>query len=138
MMIFVDTNVFSELTKPRPEDRVVDWLSKHRNVTLLSTLVVAELAIGIRTTPGRDKRVMLQAWLERLIDRHTGRIVDFDLAAALRWGDMAGGVIVSSGRSGFVDSLLAAQAMVSGVPVATRNTGHFTDTGVSLIDPWTA
>jgi predicted nucleic acid-binding protein len=137
-MIFVDTNVFSELTKPLADDKVVDWLFEHRLQTLLSTLVVAELSVGIRTTPGPAKRTMLRGWLERLIGRHQDRIIPFDLHAARRWGEMAGQVIVTGGRSGYVDSLLAAQALVLDVPVATRNVSNFADTGVALIDPWIA
>lgn len=137
-MIFADTNVLSELTKPLPNDRVVAWLHKHRRETLLSTLVVAELRIGIRTTPGPDHRALLGRWLDRIIERHAGRIVSFDLAAADRWGEMGGQVIVRGGRSGMIDSMLAAQALVLGVPVATRNTSDFEDTGVELIDPWQA
>jgi toxin FitB len=137
-MIFVDTNVFSELTKPLADERVIDWLFEHRFQTLLSTLVVAELSKGIRTTPGAAKRKLLGGWLGRLIERHEDRIVPFELPAARRWGEMAGQVIVTGGRSGYVDSLLAAQALVMNVPVATRNVSHFRDTGVALIDPWTA
>jgi predicted nucleic acid-binding protein len=133
-MILVDTNVFSELTKPRPEDRVVDWLFEHRLQTLLSTIVIAELSIGIRTTPRSSKRALLG----RTLERHVGRIVPFDLPAARRWGEMGGQVIVSGGRSGLLDSMIAAQALVLGVPVATRNTRDFEDTGVTLIDPWQA
>ena len=135
-MIFVDTNVFSELTKPLAEDRVVKWLFEHRNETLLSTLVVAELSVGIRTTPGPDMRRLLGGWLDRLVERHDGRIVPFDLAAARRWGEMAGRIIVAGGRSGFVDSMLAAQALVRNVPVATRNVSDFADTGVAVLNPW--
>jgi predicted nucleic acid-binding protein len=135
-MIFADTNVFSELTKQRPDDRVVDWLYAHRSETLLSTLVIAELRIGISTTPGPDKRALLTRTLGRIIERHEGRIIPFDLAAALRWGEMGGRMIVSGGRSGTVDSMLAAQALVLNVPVATRNVGDFKDTGVALFNPW--
>ena len=137
-MIFVDTNVFSELTKPRPEDKVVSWLFERRRETLLSTLVIAELAIGIRTTPGPDLRALLNRTLKRIIEQHEDRVIPFDLAAALRWGDMGGQVIVTGGRSGRIDSMLAAQALVLGVPVATRNTRDFQDTGVALINPWQA
>lgn len=136
MMIFVDANVLSELTKPRPEDRVVEWLFQRRRETLLSTLVIAELAIGIRTTPGPDLRALLMRTLKRIIEQHDGRVIPFDLPAALRWGDMGGRVIVSGGRSGLIDSMLAAQALVLNVPVATRNIRDFGDTGVTLIDPW--
>ena len=137
-MILVDTNVFSELTKPRVEDRVVDWLFEHRNETLLSTIVVAELSIGIRTTPGASKRALLGGTLDRIVERHAGRMVPFDLPAARRWGEMGGQMIVSGGRSGLLDSMIAAQALVLDVPVATRNTRDFEDTGVTLIDPWQA
>ena len=50
-MILIDTNVFSEITKPTPDDNVVDWLLKHRNQTLLSTIVVAELTVGPSISP---------------------------------------------------------------------------------------
>ncbi|WP_375393830.1 PIN domain-containing protein [uncultured Sphingomonas sp.] len=136
-MILVDTNVFSELTKPRPEEKVVDWLFEHRRETLLSTIVVSELAIGIRTTRGAAMRALLGRTLDRIVERHAGRIVPFDLSAARRWGEMGGQVIVSGGRSGVFDSMLAAQALVLDVAVATRNIRDFEDTCVRLIDPWT-
>jgi predicted nucleic acid-binding protein len=135
-MIFVDTNVFSELTKPRAEDRVVDWLHAHRNETLLSTLVVADLRVGIRTTRGPDNRALLGRWLDRLIERHEERTVPFDLADANHWGGMAGAMIVTGGRSGWIDSMVAAQALRRGLAVATRNVHDFTQTGVTLINPW--
>lgn len=135
-MIFVDTNVFSELTKPAAEDRVVDWLYAHRRETLLSTLVAAELRRGVRTTRGPDKRALLHRWLDRLIERHEGRIIPFDIEDANRWGEMAGGMIVSGGRSGRIDSMIAAQALRRGLPVATRNVGDFEQTGVEIVNPW--
>ncbi|CAN5318922.1 type II toxin-antitoxin system VapC family toxin [soil metagenome] len=137
-MILVDTNVFSELTKPRSDDHVVDWLFAHRNETLLSTIVVAELTVGIRNTRGADKRALLLPWLERLIARHAGRIVDFDLAAAQSWGAFAAKVLIADQRMGSrqFDTLLAAQALALDVPLATRNVRDFEDIGVRLINPW--
>ena len=67
-MILVDTNVFSELVKPKPDDAVVDWLFAHRKRTLLSSLVIAEIDFGVRTTSGPDKRKMLRGWLDRLVE----------------------------------------------------------------------
>ena len=121
-MIFVDTNVFSELTKLHPDNRIVDWLFEHRNSTLLSTIVVAELTIGICTTPGERKREMLLRWLDRLILRHEGRIVPFDLAHAATWADFDAKVLISEQRVGSrqFDTLIASQAMTLGVPLATR------------------
>ncbi|TCP37357.1 hypothetical protein EV292_101874 [Sphingomonas sp. BK235] len=135
-MILIDTNVFSELARPIPALRVVDWLFEHRRRTLLSTVVVAEITAGICTTRGRAKRELLAAWLERLIETHVARLVPFDIAAARRWGEMTGAMIVTDLRARYPDSLLAAQALSLGVPLATRNTSDFVMMGVSLINPW--
>lgn len=138
MMILVDTNVFSELTKPAPDPNVVGWLRAHRRETLLSTIVVAELGVGIRTTRGADKRAMLSAWLDRLIARHASRIAAFDLPSAERWAEFAAQVLISEQRVGSrqFDSLLAAQALARGIPLATRNVRDFEGLGLELINPW--
>lgn len=137
-MILIDTNVFSEVTKPRPNDRVVAWLFEHRNDSLLSTIVVAELTIGVRTTKGRALREMLMGWLKRLIERHDGRVIDFDLAAAAKWGEFSSAVLIREERTGSraFDTLIAAQALHLGVPLATRNWRHFEGIGLEVIDPW--
>lgn len=139
-MILVDTNIFSELVKPVPNAKVVDWLFAHRRETLLSALVVAEIDVGIRTTPGASVRRMLEGWFERLLEEHVGRIVDFDIAAARRWAGFNAAVLIADNRAGTnaIDTLLAAQALALDVPLATRNARHFEDTEVRLIDPWTA
>ncbi len=139
-MILIDTNVFSELMKPAPDDAVVDWLFAHRNETLLSTLVVAEIDFGVRTTRGPDKRKMLRGWLDRLIEQHQGRTVDFDLAAARRWAEMSAAVLIADLRAGSrpFDTLIAVQALALDVPLATRNFRHFETTAVRIIDPWQA
>ena len=139
-MILVDTNVFSELARPRPDDRVVDWLFAQRNATLLSTLVVAELTIGIHATSGARKRALLLPWLDRLIERHMDRIVSFDLAHATAWGKFGSRVLISDQRVGSrqFDSLIAAQAVALGVPLATRNVRDFAAIELVTIDPWTA
>lgn len=139
-MILVDTNVFSEVTKPRPDDKVVDWLFAWRNETLLSTIVVAELTVGIQTTRGQTHRAMLAGWLTRLIERHEGRVIDFNLASAAKWGEFGSAVLIREDRVGSreFDTLIAAQALHRGVPLATRNWRHFEGIGLEVIDPWTA
>jgi predicted nucleic acid-binding protein len=138
MMILVDTNVFSEITKPRPDQRVVDWLFRHREQTLLSTIVVAELAVGIRVTRGERKRALLFPWLECLVADHSERILPFDLPHAVKWGEFAAPVLISEQRVGSrqFDTLLAAQAMALGVPLATRNVSDFEKLDITLVDPW--
>lgn len=138
-MILIDTNVFSELVKPVPDAKVVDWLVAHRTQTLLSTLVVAELDSGVRSTTGRAMRDILTGWLDRLIAAHAERIVDFDIRAARQWGQFQSKALIADIRRGtrMVDTMLAAQALALDVPFATRNATNFEDTGVVLINPWT-
>lgn len=138
-MILVDTNVFSETIKPVSAPRVSDWLFEHRQETLLSTLVVAEIDAGIRTTSGAAKRRVLAGWLDRLIAEHAERIIDFDLRAARQWAGFQATALIADRRAGTraIDTLLAAQALALDVPFATRNARHFEDTGVRVIDPWT-
>lgn len=137
-MILIDTNVFSEVVKPVPDPKVVDWLHERRNETLLSSLVAAEIDLGIRTTPGSAKRRMLEGWFNRLIEHHSGRIVDFGLDAARCWAGFNTAVLIADIRRGtrHMDLLLAAQEIALDVPFATRNAVHFEDTGVRVIDPW--
>ncbi len=139
-MILIDTNVFSEIIKPVPDPNVVDWLHERRTQTLMSSLVAAEIDLGIRTTPGSAKRRLLQDWFARLLGQHEGRIVDFDLAAARCWAAFNTKALLADIRAGTrpMDLLLAAQALALDVPFATRNAVHFEDTDVRVINPWTA
>ena len=139
-MILVDTNVFSEVSKPQPDDHVTDWLFRHREETLLSTMVIAELSVGIRNTRGERNRALLLPWLRRLIASHEGRVVPFTLEAAEKWGEFAAQVLIAEQRVGSrqFDTLIAAQAMALDVPLATRNRRDFEDINVRVIDPWQA
>ena len=105
---------------------------------MLSSLVVAEIDAGIRTTPGPAQRKLLNAWLERLIAAHEGRIVDFDLRAARKWAGFQSAALIADRRAGTrtIDTLLAAQALAIDVALATRNAVHFEDTDVRVINPW--
>jgi toxin FitB len=137
-MILVDTNVFSELVKPVPDANVVNWLFRHRHETLLSAIVAAEIDIGVRTTSGPDKRKILAGWLDRLIEAHDKRIVDFDLSCARRWASFSAAVLIADMRAGSraFDTLIATQALELGVPLATRNVRHFEGIGLEIINPW--
>jgi predicted nucleic acid-binding protein len=106
---------------------------------LLSTLVAAEIDLGIRTTSGPAKRRMLKGWFARLLEQHAGRVVDFDLAAARSWAGFNTKVLLADIRRGTrpMDLLLAAQAIALDVPFATRNAVHFEDTDVRVVNPWT-
>jgi predicted nucleic acid-binding protein len=82
---------------------------------------------------------MLTGWLARLIERHKDRTVPFDLDDAAKWGEFGSAVLIREDRVGSreFDTLIAAQALNLGVPLATRNWRHFEGIGLEIIDPWT-
>lgn len=137
-MILVDTNVFSELQRTTPDNRVVDWLHAHKDETLLSAVVIGEFKLGICLTPGARKRELLSAWLDRLVELHTGeRTVPFDTSAALRYGEIIAALQRQWRSADVHDGQIAAQALTLGCPIATRNAKHFRYEGIELVDPWT-
>ena len=137
-MILVDTNVWSEMTRDRAKPRVTAWLAAHRMQTWLSSLVIAEIRMGIESPKSGEKRPMLEAWLERLQEIHAERTLDFDTKAAYVFGRLAVHRTLHNLETKILDLQLAAQGIAHGVPVATRNRKDFAWTGVELIDPWTA
>lgn len=137
-MILVDTNVWSEVTKPARNQRVVDWLRAHDKQTLLSVIVAGEIEQGIAMTSGLEKRQVLTEWKQALFDDHLDRTVEFDLSAARKWGELAA-PFRRDRRNGLVmDFMLAAQAITRGLPIATRNAKDFPLGEVTVIDPWEA
>jgi predicted nucleic acid-binding protein len=138
-VIIVDTNVVSELMKPRPVDAVAAWLKAQSVDDLWTTAITeAELLLGAALLPeGRRKRAMFQT-IEAVIDTlFSNRILAFDRSAA----QMYPSVIVRRLSAGLnideTDSQIAAIGLVNGAPVVTRNVKHFVHSGVAIVNPWT-
>jgi toxin FitB len=130
----LDTNIVSEVRKPRPDARVTAWLASVEGDDLfLSVLVVGEISQGIERLRRRDPRraAAYAGWLVELRTAYADRIVPVDLAAADEWGRLN-----SVTRLPVVDGLLAATAKVRGWTLVTRNTRDVAGTGVRLLDPF--
>lgn len=137
-MILVDTNVWSQLAKPRGDLAVLTWLETHDADLALSALVIAEIQYGIELPGASDKRAFLQAWLTGLESRYWGQTLTFGPEAAHCYGRIAARPEVKARKPQIIDMLLAAQAMERGIPIATRNAKDFDWVGIELIDPWQA
>ena len=135
-MILLDTNVLSELTKPSPSPQVVAWLENNEPVLALSTITLAELRYGVARLPdGKRKSSLLRFW-ETTRDRFRGRIFAFDERAAEIYGDMAAEAEKQGKRLNVADAQIAATAHVHRMSVATRNSGDFKASGVTVVNPW--
>ena len=137
-MIILDTSVISEIFRPSPEPRVVDWLASLAGDVATTSITLAELLAGVRRLPDGRRRDELTRRIDAaLVPYRGGRaVLPFDDAAADRYAD----VLVARERTGApistADAQIAAICLAHGATCATRNAKDFAHTGVELIDPW--
>jgi predicted nucleic acid-binding protein len=138
-MIILDTDVVSELMRPEPDDRVRQWFTGRRADELATTAItVAEIRHGIERLPdGRRKESLLSAATD--IFAAFGELVQpFDALAATWFGP----ILVRRAGLGLpiegFDAQIAAICRARGAALATRNVKDFLETGVDVIDPWSA
>ncbi len=139
-MILLDTNVVSEVMRSAPERRVLEWLNSQESSSLyFSTISMAEIAYGISILPVGRRRAELKERFEQFVGRaFAERVVNFDIGAALIYGEVMG-VRKELGRPMSVpDGQIAAIARWKGMALATRNVVDFEECGVELVNPWDA
>jgi predicted nucleic acid-binding protein len=133
----VDTNVFSEPARPKPDAQVVAWLRENEPLLYVSTITIGELRRGIERLTDGKRKTQLHRWLQALCDCMKGRVLSFNTSTAHVWGQLKAkwdksGVSVPS-----LDSQLVATAHRHGLTIVTRNTPDFQKTGVKLLNPFT-
>ena len=137
MSFLVDTCGLSELVKPRPSRRVVDWFDTAPPETLfISTLTLGEIRKGVERLRDSPRRSRIAAWLEiDLPAWFKDRVLAVDRGVADEWGRMMGRI---DRPVPAIDGLMAATALRHRLSIVTRNVRDFEVTGVDLIDPWKA
>jgi len=138
-MIILDTNVLSALMRLAPDEHVVSWLDRQPRTSIWTTAItVLEVRFGLQIMPGGKRRSLLIQGFEGLLERIGRRVVAFDVAAAQQAGDLMA-ARQKTGRSGDLrDTLIAGIVIAQHATLATRNTAHFEDVPVPLINPWNA
>jgi len=134
----LDTNVVSDLRKPRPNRGLVAWIdASDENKLFLSVITMGEIRVGIETQTNQKKRSDLETWLvSSLMVRFEGRILPFDLGVAERWGRIEGRARSGSGKLPIVDSFIAATALHHDLTLVTNNESDFARTGAAIVNPW--
>jgi toxin FitB len=135
----LDTNVISELVKPRPEPAVTRWIeATDEDLLCLSVLTFGEIRKGMAALPdASSRRVSLETWLDHeLALRFAGRILAIDQAVADRWGGIAAKALAAKSPLPVIDGLLAATALKHNLTLVTRNARDVAITGVSVFNPW--
>ena len=132
-MFLLDTNIVSELRKPKPHGGVVAWVSANDTTSLyLSAMTIAELQRGVEMTREQDagKANEIETWLEQLM--FTGQVLAMDAAVCREWARLM------HRRSDALveDAFIAATARVHRLVVATRNVRDFKTLGVETLNPF--
>lgn len=137
-MILLDTNVVSAVMQKRPDADVVRWLDDQSiDEVWLPSVVVFELRYGLATMPLRQRRDQLELALDTLVGPVLqGRIAPLDGLAAQRAAELAALRKTLGKPVDLRDTLLAGIALARGARLATRNTRHFSDTTIGLINPF--
>jgi toxin FitB len=139
-MLILDTNVLSEILRPVPSSRVVEWLeSQSRSQLFTTTITQAEILYGVALLPKgarRDKlAVATRAIFEEEFDE---KVLPFDSRAADCYASIA------ASRKSLGRPVSQLNAMIAGISNAhqaclvTRNGRDFADCGIDLVDPWDA
>jgi toxin FitB len=134
----VDTNIPSELTREKPDSRVVAFLrNAGKDSVFLSVMTIGEICKGIAGLPAGQRRVALQDWLD--IDVRSwfaGRILPVTESIAERWGHLAAIARQQGASLAVVDGVIAATALHHDLTLVTRNVRDFAGLGLDLSNPW--
>lgn len=133
--MLIDTNVWSELVRAKPDANVAQWMGKNFDSCILSAIVLGEIQYGIELAQGA-RRQELEAFLSDILIRLKAEIASFDTAAAQIWAPMRASLKRTGSLIGERDMLIAAHAISLGVPLVTRNMSEMERTGAVIINPW--
>jgi toxin FitB len=138
-MIILDTNVLSALMHMRPDKNVVAWLDRQSRTSIWTTsITVLEVRFGLQIMAGGKRGSALMQAFAEVVERIGHRVVPFDAAAAQQAADLMASRHKKGHPGELRDTMIAGIVLAQHATLATRNTAHFDDVSVPLINPWSA
>jgi toxin FitB len=134
----LDTNILSELRRPKPEPKVTAFITNQPlELLFISTVTLAEIRFGIELVPDATKRAELSDWLAHKVrPMFAQRVLSVSEDIMLKWR-----LLVEDGRkAGHTfsqpDLIIAATALHHDLTLVSRDSGDFEKTRVPLLNPW--
>jgi toxin FitB len=136
-MIILDTNVLSALMRATPESKVIAWLDQQPRTSVWTTsITILEVRFGLQIIAVGKRRSLLVQAFEEVLDKIGQRVAPFDALAAQQAGDL----MASRHRRGrpvdLRDTMIAGIALAHHATLATRNSAHFDDLSIPVVNPW--
>jgi predicted nucleic acid-binding protein len=137
-MWLLDTNVLSEVRKPKPEPKVLAFIAGHPlQQFYISVVTVAEIRFGIESMDDPTRRAGLNDWLTQTVrPMFHKRVLPVTEEIMLRWR-----IVLEDGRrSGHTysqpDLIIAATALEHGLTVVTRDRSDYDKARAPVVNPW--
>jgi predicted nucleic acid-binding protein len=137
-VIVLDTNVLSALMQQQPDAQVVAWLDNQDAESIwISSVTLFEARYGLALLPPGRRKNSLQERFDQLVqDDLENRVLGFDAEAANACARLAADRKARGRPVDMRDTFIAGIAMAKRATLATRNTRHFDDLSVPVINPW--
>ena len=136
----LDTNVLSELRRPKPEPKVIGFLKdRPLGELFISVVTLAEIRFGIESIADVVRRMTFSDWLENSVrPMFAGRTLEITEEIMVKWR-----LLVEQGRKrghtfSQPDLIIAATALHHGLTIVSRDTRDYERANVAVINPWVA
>ncbi len=134
----LDTNVLSELRRPKPAPKVVAFIAAQPLERLyISSVTLAEIQFGIECVTDAGRRAELNDWLTHKVrPMFERRVLPISEDIMFKWR-----LLVEEGRKirhtfSQPDLIIAATALHHGMTLVSRNTSDFEKARVPIFNPW--
>ena len=136
--MILDTNVLSALMQQKPPGIVVAWLDEQPAESIwISSVTLFEARYGLELLPASERRNILQQRFEQFLREDIqNRVAHFDSHDAIQSAELAAARKASGRPVDMRDTFIAGIALARRAAIITRNTRHFDDLSVPVVNPW--